>query len=132
MLNPHKINDINKAIENIQRNFTRRINGCQALDYWARLRKLGIMSLQRRLERFIIIHKWKILNGRAPNDINMLFKDTLRHGKRAIVPPMNNSAQRSVASHYENSFGISAAKLWNVLPANVNKCILLSSPSRSP
>ena len=118
--NPHKISDI-KAIENIQRNFTRRINGCQDLDYWARLRKLGIMSLQRRRERYIIIHTWKILNGRAPNDINMLFKDTLRHGKRAIVPPTNNSAQRSVASHYENSFGISAAKLWNVLPANVNK-----------
>jgi len=117
--NPHKISDI-KAIENIQRNYTRRINGCQDIDYWARLKKLGIMSLQRRRERYVIIHTWKILNGRAPNDIDMLFKDTLRHGKRAIVPPTNNSAQRSIASHYENSFGVCAAKLWNLLPASVN------------
>ena len=42
--NPHKISDI-KAIENIQRNYTRKINGCQDIDYWARLKKLGIMSL---------------------------------------------------------------------------------------
>jgi hypothetical protein len=25
-----------------------------------------------------------------------------------------------VSSHYENSFGVSATKLWNLLPANVN------------
>ena len=54
------------------------------------------------------------------NDINMLFKDTLRHGKRVIVPPTNKSAQQSIASHYEHSFGVSAAKLWNLLPASVN------------
>ena len=51
--NPHKISDI-KAIENIQRNYTRKINGCQDIDYWARLKKLGIMSLQRRRERYVV------------------------------------------------------------------------------
>ena len=42
--NPHKIGDI-KAIENIHRKFTRRIVGCKDLDYRARLKKLGLMSL---------------------------------------------------------------------------------------
>ena len=117
--NPHKIGDI-KAIESVQRNFTRRIAGCKELDYWARLKKPGLMSLQRRRERYIIIHTWKIANGEAPNDIKMSFKETSRHGKRAIVPPINKTAQCSVSSHYENSFGVSATKLWNLLPANVN------------
>ena len=117
--NPHKIGDI-KAIESIQRNFTRRINGSQHLNYWERLQKLNLMSLQRRRERYIIIHTWKIANEEAPNDINMIFKDSPRLGKRAIVPPINKAAQQSAATHYEHSFGVCAAKLWNLLPANVN------------
>ena len=85
------------------------------------------MSLQRRRERYIIIHTWKIANGEAPNDINMQFKDTPRLGKKAVIPPINRTAQRSVATHYENSFGVCATKLWNLLPAHVN-----SQPALEP
>ena len=117
--NPHKIGDI-KAIESIQRNFTRHINGCQGMHHWSRLSKLGLLSLQRRRERYILIHTWKIVNDLAPNDLNISFRETVRHGKRAIVPPINNKAQCSIATHYENSFGVAAPKLWNLLPAAVN------------
>ena len=36
-------------------------------------------------------------------------------------------AQRSVATCYENSFGVTAAKLWNLLPAKVN-CLTALEP----
>ena len=71
--NPAKMGDIQK-LENIQRSFLRRIAGCGQLDYWDRIKKLRIMSLQRRRERYCIIQVWKILNGHAPNDIKIMFK----------------------------------------------------------
>ena len=122
--NPRKITDI-EAIENVQRNYTRRILGCQQLDYWDRLKKLDLLSLQRRRERYILIHTWKMANDLAPNDIKMVFKENARHGIKAIVPPLNNKSQRSVATHYENSFGVNAARLWNLLPRQVNSLTAL-------
>ena len=60
--NPHKIYDI-QELEGVQRTFTARIAGAQHLNYWERLCKLSIMSLQRRRERYILLHMWKILHG---------------------------------------------------------------------
>jgi hypothetical protein len=38
-----------------------------------------------------------------------MFKDHIR--LRAIVPSLNNKAQRSVAKQYKNSFAVKAARL---------------------
>ena len=40
--------------------FTYKITEVQHLNYWERLRELKLYSLQRRRERYIIIHIWKI------------------------------------------------------------------------
>ena len=53
----------------------------------------------------MIIHVWKILNDHAPNDIGMVFKPEKRHGVKALIPHLNTTAQKSVATHYDNSFG---------------------------
>ena len=58
--NPSKVWDIH-AIENIQRQFTRKISSCKDIGYWERLKKLDLLSLQRRRERYMIIHVWKML-----------------------------------------------------------------------
>ena len=47
-----------------------------------------------------------------------LFYTILQVGTREVY--YIDSAQCSVASHYESSFGVSATKLWNLLPAKVN------------
>jgi hypothetical protein len=64
----------------------------------------------------MIVHVWKIVNGLAPNDINMEFKTHQRLGTKAVIPELNTKAQRSISTHYDNSFGVKAAKLWNLLP----------------
>ena len=124
--NPDKIGDI-ETIESIQRHYTRRISGCQNLDYWERLQKLDLLSLQRRRERYILIHTWKMMNGLAPNDISMQFKESSRHGIKATVPAFNKKAQCSISTLYENSFGVKAAKLWNLLPKEVNTIQVLET-----
>ena len=52
---PHDIGSIQR-LENVQREFTRHIAGLQSLEYWERLRTINLMSLQRRRERYQIIH----------------------------------------------------------------------------
>ena len=50
---PFSLQDI-KKLESTQRAFTRYIRGFHSLSYWDRLKKLGLMSLQRRRERYVI------------------------------------------------------------------------------
>ena len=116
---PHRIGDI-QTLESVQRHFTRRIAGCSNLDYWDRLKKLKLLSLQRRRERYRIIHVWKILNNAAPNDIGMEFYQQSRNGTKARVPNFNAKAQASYSTLYDHSFGVKAARLWNLLPRHVN------------
>ena len=108
-----KLGDI-RALENIQRSFTAKIEGLGDSDYWERLSKLKLLSLQRRRERFIIFHVWKIIHGKSPNDIGMQFErqdDCIK----AIVKPLPRCAARK-QTLFENSFAICGAKLWNRMP----------------
>ena len=117
---PAKVGEI-QAIESVQRSFTRKITACRDLDYWERLKKLRLLSLQRRRERYTIIHTWKMLHEHAPNDIDMKFYTNNRMGTKATVPVFKNKAQRSVSTLYDNSFSVKAARLWNILPKDVNQ-----------
>ena len=60
--NPQKKEDIDR-IERIQKNFTSKISGLEAMNYHERLKRLGIYSLERRQERFLIINAWQQLEG---------------------------------------------------------------------
>ena len=117
--NPTKVSDV-QALENIQRNFTRKINGCQDLNYWERLEKLKLLSLQRRRERYSIIHVWKMLNNQAPNDIHLQSYPRDRQGLKIRLPQINSKTQASVTTDFFNSFKVKASRLWNLLPKSVN------------
>ncbi len=60
------------------------------------------------------------MNGLAPNEIGMVFYEHKRLGMKVTLPPVNNKAQSSVKTDYENSFRIKASRLWNLLPKHVN------------
>ncbi|KAL5249177.1 hypothetical protein ACHWQZ_G018132 [Mnemiopsis leidyi] len=107
-------------LEGVQRSFTSRIDSVQHLDYWQRLRALNLMSLQRRRERYIIIHVWKILNGRCPNDVDIKFLESKRHGKKAVVPSLTKSSSKRNQTLYDNSFAVIGPRLWNTIPPNLH------------
>ena len=69
---PVKIMDI-PELESVQKVFTSKISGMSELNYWQRLQKLSLMSLQKRRERYIILHTWKILNKKTSNDLHVQF-----------------------------------------------------------
>ena len=113
--NPFLIKDICK-IEQVQRAFTCRIAGMRDYNYWQRLKKLNIMSLQRRREKIIIIHLWKILHNFYPNSINLSFKHHPRSNAiKALLKPLPQ-VRGSTLTKFDGSFEIKSAKLWNVLP----------------
>ena len=116
--NPHCIAEI-QLIESVQRTFTDKIWGMQHLDYWGRLKALGLMSLQRRRERYIIIQMWKILHVQTPNDLKVQFYATSRNGIKAKVPKLNTNSRQYHRSMYDNSFSVLGPRLWNTLPRHL-------------
>ena len=63
---PNEQQYINK-IEDIQRIFTRKIDGMEGLDYHSRLRELKMYSLERRRDRYRIIYGWQQIEGIKEN-----------------------------------------------------------------
>ena len=74
------------------------------------------MSLQRRRERYIILHMWKILNKSTSNDLNIQFNQRHRLGIQAIVPPVRKKSSQAFQTLYEYSFSVKGPKLWNSIP----------------
>ena len=114
---PWLVQDI-QTIEDVQRHFTNRISGMSNMTYWERLSALNLYSLQRRRERYILIHTWKINRGLVPNDLHMTFIEHRRHGTQAKVPALNREATAKAKTCYDNSFHVKAARLWNILPSH--------------
>ena len=124
--NPSKITDI-QTIENIQRSFTSKITNLSHLDYHQRLKALKIASLQRRRERYIIIHMYQLLHGISPNDMNIQFKPPNRRGIRAVVPPLHRHATSKSQNMYDSSFAVTGPRLWNAIPTQTTLKRSLSS-----
>ena len=106
-------------IESLQRHFTSKIDGYKDLHYWGRLTGLNLMSLQRRRERYCILHLFKILTDAAPNDLNITHYIHPRRGLCVKVPPVSTSAKAKFKTLYDNSFVVLAPRLFNSLPKSV-------------
>ena len=117
--NPSKISDI-QELESVQKAFTARIAGVQSTHYWDRLKELSLMSLQRRRERYIILHMWKILHGKTSNDVNIQFVSRPRLGNLATIPSAKRSSTAANMSVYDKSFAVMGPKLWNTMPYHMN------------
>ena len=123
---PHRLEDV-KTLENVQRFFTRHIAGMEGANYWERLSRLKLQSLQRRRERYIIIHMWKLLHNLVPNDLNVEFYHRERLGWRARIPVLFKRSRQSSKTIFDASFAVNGPKLWNTLPKNANSAVTLDS-----
>ena len=108
-----------QAIEPVQQHFTKKIRGFQHLSYYDRLKGLQLQSLQRRRERYIFIHMWKIQEGLSPNDLQISFSEGSARLGLAALPPLVKSSRAASQSLYANSFAVVGPKLWNILPASI-------------
>ena len=105
-------------VEAVQRSFTSKITGVDHLNYWQRLSSLRLYSLQRRRERFMIIHIWKIYKQLAPNDSAFEFYNHIRLGPqcRRINYPCHVASTRTLRF---NSFSCTGPRLFNIIPGHI-------------
>ena len=111
-----------QAIEAIQRSFTDKIMCPPNIqNYWERLAFLKLMSLQRRRERYCILHMWKVLHEKVSNNLNITFYNTVRFGTMASVPPLQRTRNYKAKTLYEMSFAVKGPQLWNLLPKHIKE-----------
>jgi len=77
-------------IESVQRKFTKRIPGMSGLNYYSRLRMLGLKSLELRRLHTDVLLVYRILFGRVrlnSNEINhtCAVTNTVRHTETAML-----------------------------------------------
>ena len=109
--------------DSFQRTFTSKITGVQHLDYWERLERLSLYSLQRRRERYIIIYTWKMVNGLVPNFNSDKFKiktvgSGSRLGLRCLLPPVVRTGDGTLR---DRSFQVMGPKLFNCIPIQLRE-----------
>ena len=114
---PHKTGEI-EDIESVQRSFTAKIEGLEDYNYHQRLQKLNLYSLQRRRERYVLIHAFKIYLKLAPNDPNLEFHHHPRLGLQCRRKLIKTRVAKIKTLRF-NSFSHYAPRLFNVLPAKV-------------
>ena len=116
--NPHSAGEITK-LENVQRNFLKKIHNNRNLSYWDQLRHLKLFSLQRRRERYRIIYLWKILEKRAPIVGEIKPMNHIRTGRYCHIPSVKSTASARIKTLRHASFPIHAAQLFNCLPEDI-------------
>ena len=108
-------------IEGVQRYFTSKMSISGTNNYWDRLKKLNIYSLQRRRERYLVIYTWKILEGLAPNPAPEYFKTSYNSRRGRNINKLSYKAGSTVKirSIRHNSFFVRGPRLFNSLPKNL-------------
>ena len=115
---PSLQSEINR-IEDVQRQFTKRIYGLEDLSYRDRLKKLKMYSQERRRDRYMVIFVWKIAMGLI-DGYRLEFKgEGTRRGRECEVPSIVLSAPAAVRRARENSLSVKGAKMFNLLPADI-------------
>ena len=99
------------SIENVQRSFTRMINGIGTLTYENRLKNLGLTTLLERRSRGDLIETFRIVTGIANYGQNLF--NISRNGRNLVSRPGDQNAFKySLLSRRVISY-------WNKLPVDV-------------
>ena len=111
---PSEQNNIAK-FESVARHYTSHIQSMTDLNYWERLKALGMYSQERRRERYLVIFVWKIAMGMV-SGYNLDFTFNPRRGWYAVPKPVPRSAPASVRRARESSLAVKGALLFNLCP----------------
>ena len=113
-----------RQVEAVQRSFTYRINGMEDLDYWQRLERLKLYSLERRRERYLIIYVWKVLEKLVPNfegRDRIYTVERARRGRLCVLPTRRREAMQRLQTLHEGSIPVFGTKLFNCLPKDIRE-----------
>ena len=105
-----------KALESVQRRWTKEINGFSEIPYYDRLRRLSLFSVWGRFLRADLILVWKIMHSTNPCLTNILVRSNLHRTrghsfKLAVIRTQTESRRRFFSNR--------VVSVWNNLPEYV-------------
>ena len=105
--------------EEVQRTFTKRIEGMENLPYRERLSKLKMYSQERRRDRYMCIFVYKIAMN-IVSGYKLEFRgEGSRRGRECEVAEIVRSAPAAVRKARQNSLSVKGTRLFNLLPADI-------------
>ena len=100
-------------LEGITRFWSKKVPTLAGEHWWDRLKLMNLTSIQRRMERYLCIYMWKILDLQADNPCNI--QAVWGHKGRLVeLPPLPRSTLGRKL--WEQSFVVRAGKAYNSLP----------------
>ena len=115
---PGDQDSINK-IESVQRHFLAKVSSLDGVDYWRKLKKMNLLSQERRRERYMVLFIWKISQGMVQG-YNLEFTSTRGRRGRTVLPHnIVASSPAPVKKARESSLGVKGARIFNLLPTEV-------------
>ena len=112
-----------QSLEKLQKNFLNKIPALRHLDYWEKLNKLNLPSIERRLERYRVIYVWKVLQNLVPNcGINISHETNSRRGRKVEVAPILKNSTSTIKALRAQSFHHHGTKLFNIMPKHIRNC----------
>jgi len=111
--NPYLIKDI-KAVEKVQKRFTKKLPGMKNMNYYKRLKTLNVESLELRRIRLDLLYTYKILFGLVDVNANELFIPVYNDNRRGHSFKLFRPTCKSSARF--NSFSNRVINIWNNLP----------------
>ena len=94
-------NQAQQRMEQVQRQFTRKITGCATLTYWERLKALNLKNIQLRFEAHAVTHIFKILHGLVPNPgVSFTFNNQSGFNCEGPTLTLKNRKGRTLFSHH--------------------------------
>lgn len=114
---PCKAGEIQK-LEVLLRSFTSKIADISHLPPWERLKHLRLSSIERRMERYVVIYTWKILENLVPNT-GISSHTSPRHGRLCSLPKIVTKCSKAIQTIRENSLNVKGPRLFNTIPEEI-------------
>ena len=97
-----------EKVENLFRNFTRKIPELKGMHYLERLNTLKVYSQHRRMERYRSLYAWKILKGLVPYYGLEFFSEESRRGTEVIIPKLEKHKGAKLPDPWWKTFQFNA------------------------
>ena len=116
------------ALENVQRNFTKKIHGMKKKSYYERLKILRLPSLEFRRLRGDMIEVFKIVHGiYDTNTTNKFFTKVCEHSSTRKSNNLNLLKKRVNTNPFQKFFTNRVINTWNALPNDIVNTVNVNS-----
>ena len=107
------------SLEQLLRSYTFNTKGLESYNYWERLNRIGLSSIQRRFQRYKIIYMWKILSGLTHN-FGISWYDHPHWGRMIVInKPTFYVTNACALAVWRQSLAVDGAMLFNCMPSTV-------------